>query len=63
MREILNEQLNKELTRKQFLQLTVAAMLALFGFNNLLNMLNRPKTVVHVHDKSGHGFGSSKFGV
>jgi hypothetical protein len=59
----IQELLQKELTRKQFLQLLVVMAVSLLGFSNLLNMLsgnNRPATP---DKKSSHGFGSSKFGA
>lgn len=61
MREQLFE---KELTRKQFLQVLGVVVASVLGFNNLLSMITRlSKTVDSSASKSSNGFGSSKFGV
>ena len=58
-----NRLLNKEMTRKEFLQYTVGALLVVFGFGNLLSLLtHRVKDKVSPGDDSRHGFGSRKFG-
>lgn len=69
MRENLREQLNTEITRKQFLQYTAGALLMVFGLNNLISLLTGNKVIEHQvlltppgandHD----GFGSRKFGT
>ena len=68
MRGSLREQLNTEITRKQFLQFMAAALLAVFGLNNLISLLTGSHDVQRVlvpgaSDNNRHGFGSSKFGV
>ncbi|TAH34093.1 hypothetical protein EYC59_03795 [Candidatus Saccharibacteria bacterium] len=62
MRETLHEQLGRELTRKQFLHLMTAALLAIFGLNNLISLLTGQKLFSN-QERGRHGFGSSKFGV
>jgi len=66
MRDNLREQLDKEITRKQFLQYMAAAMLAMFGLNNLVSLLtgNKPQRVVVQQPPNDHdGFGTRRFGV
>ncbi len=63
MRETLHEQLGRELTRKQFLQLLTAGLLAIFGLNNLISLLTGQKLFTRQETQDRHGFGSSKFGV
>lgn len=67
MRDNLREKLSAEITRKQFLEYLAAAVLALFGLNNLLSLLSgaKPGRTIVVHDGSGNnpdGFGTRKFG-
>jgi hypothetical protein len=65
MRDNLREQLNTEITRKQFLQYMGGALLMVLGFNNLLSLLSshkvgeHPTLIPYNHD----GFGPRKFGV
>jgi hypothetical protein len=68
MRENMREKLNTEITRKQFLQYLAAALLAVFGLNNLLSLLagNRDvqRILVPTTGPSNHdSFGTRKFGV
>jgi len=67
MREELREKLNTEITRKQFLEYLVGAVLLLFGFNNLLSLLTSGKSTryVMVPGPGGNadGFGTRRFGV
>jgi len=69
MREDLRDQLSKEITRKQFLQFSAAALLSVFGVGNIISLLTGSKrhhtTIVIGGDSKNnrHGFGSSKFGV
>lgn len=68
MRDTMRDKLNTEITRKQFLQYMAAALLAVFGLNNLLSLLSGRHDVHHIvtmTDAAGgsHGFGSSRFGV
>jgi len=55
--------LDKELTRKQFLQLMLGSGLTLFGFGNLLGLLKLMDTSKAKTADGGHGFGTRKFGV
>ncbi|HSX43167.1 MAG TPA: hypothetical protein VLF59_03715 [Candidatus Saccharimonadales bacterium] len=65
----MRDQLNTEITRKQFLQYLAAAALALFGLNNLLSLLTgNHRDVQRILVNSGNtdsqdGFGSRRFGV
>jgi hypothetical protein len=64
----LREKLNTEITRKQFLQYLGSALLIVFGFHNLLSLLNGNNEVVKrayvPQTATNHnGFGSRKFGV
>jgi len=52
--------LAQEITRKQFLQLSAGAIIAILGFGNLLSLLGGNK---HTTLPSHHGFGSRKFGI
>lgn len=66
----LREQLNTEITRKEFLQYTAGALLMVFGLHNLFNLLSGNK-IIEKHimlappsPADGHdGFGSRKFGT
>jgi hypothetical protein len=67
MRNDMREQLNTEITRKQFLQFMGTAVLMVFGLNNLISLLtgSHPTKHVYLHGaapSAGHGFGSSRFG-
>lgn len=60
----LQELLQKELTRKQFIQVVGVMVVSLLGFNNLINMLthlNRPADSKQTQARNG--FGSNKFGA
>ncbi|MCA9334601.1 hypothetical protein KC953_00485 [Candidatus Saccharibacteria bacterium] len=63
-KELASELFSKEMTRKEFMQFAGMAVLAMFGVNNFLKFIaqNTGKNS-HTADKSGRGFGSSKFGV
>ena len=70
MRDQLREQLNTEITRKQFLQYTAGALLMVFGFHNLLSLLSGNKMLekhifvsTPVPADGRDGFGSRKFGA
>jgi hypothetical protein len=67
MREYLREQLNKEMTRKQFLQAMAGLLLAVFGFHNLVNFLTSSTgshtTSQHPPATDPDGFGSRRFGA
>lgn len=68
MRELIREQLAKEMTRKQFLQYMAGVMLMVFGLENIINLLLRPRAGQATAagkiqmDNSEHGFGSRRFG-
>jgi len=68
MRENLREQLNTEITRKQFLQYMTGALLMVFGLNNLISLLTGSKSVQHTMllpptSDGPDGFGARKFGT
>jgi hypothetical protein len=69
MRDNMRDQLNTEITRKQFLQYLGGALLMVFGFHNLFSLLTGGRAEHHVWhqgapiDTTQHGFGSRKFGV
>ncbi|HSX06185.1 MAG TPA: hypothetical protein VLG92_00505 [Candidatus Saccharimonadia bacterium] len=66
MRDSLREKLNAEITRKQFLEYTAAAILTLFGLNNLLSLLSSNKPPRYLDTPGGNdpdGFGTRKFGM
>lgn len=69
MREGLREQLNTEITRKQFLQYMTGALLMVFGLNNLVSLLTGGKIIerqVMLSPPGGNdrdGFGSRRFGT
>lgn len=65
----LNEHLlQKEMTRKEFLQYTFGIFIAVLGFSNLISVLSglrdspdgQPKPLIN--NDGLHGFGSRKFG-
>jgi hypothetical protein len=67
MRGNIREQLNTELSRKQFVQYLSAALLAAFGVGNVLGLLLGSKQghttiVIGGNSNGSHGFGSSRFG-
>ena len=67
MSKALSQLLEKEVTRKEFLQFLAAAIIALFGLNNFISLLtsySRNATATQtIDDANRHGFGSSKFGA
>jgi hypothetical protein len=69
MREAMRDKLNTEITRKQFLQYAAAALLTVFGLNNLLSLLlghGRDTRTMYVPGGptlEQNGFGTRKFGV
>ncbi|MEJ0073272.1 MAG: hypothetical protein WDN27_04310 [Candidatus Saccharibacteria bacterium] len=65
--EKMREQLNTEITRKQFLQYMAGATLMVLGFNNLFSLLSGHRSIQHVmhHYDGGDleaSFGSRRFG-
>jgi hypothetical protein len=66
MRDYFRDQLNKEMTRKQFLQALAGLLLAVFGFHNLVNFLSSSQQPLHSSDHgkatNPDGFGSRNFG-
>jgi hypothetical protein len=70
MHDYIREQLQREMTRKEFLQILTGILLSVFGFHNLLALLSghaagstRPSSAVDsLLGDSRHGFGSRKFG-
>jgi hypothetical protein len=67
MRQTWSQLLEREMTRKQFLQLLLGGSVALLGFGNVLNLLSSPDLASNESTKAGtpqsNGFGTSKFGV
>jgi hypothetical protein len=66
MSKALSKLLEKEVTRKEFLQFLGAALITIFGLNNFIALLTQTTqtTTSHASDKNGqHGFGSSRFGA
>jgi len=66
MRDDLREKLNTEITRKQFLQYMTAAVLMIFGLNNLIALLTGSRPDQHLLPPSPgetDGFGSRRFGT
>jgi hypothetical protein len=61
------EILDKEISRKQFLQIIAGSGLTLFGFSNLLAyiraIVERQPAAAQASADAGHGFGTRKFGV
>jgi hypothetical protein len=70
MRDYLRDQMQREITRKEFLQILTGVMLSVFGFHNIIALLSGKSPVTqHIlgeptdGSKDGrHGFGSSRFG-
>lgn len=63
MKQSIQEQLQREMTRKQFLQLMAVAVFSILGINNLVNLLSRTaKSAAPANPSERHGFGASKFG-
>lgn len=68
MRDTMREKLNTEITRKQFLQFMAAALLTVFGLNNILALLSGNRDIQRVLvpgaiDTTNNSFGTRKFGV
>jgi hypothetical protein len=63
--DLRNQLLQREMTRKEFLQWVAGACAILLGFGNLLSLLTRysktEEKTVQATDR--HGFGSRKFGA
>ncbi|HSW80812.1 MAG TPA: hypothetical protein VLG40_00290 [Candidatus Saccharimonas sp.] len=68
MRGISKQLLERQMTRKEFLQLSGASLLVLFGLGNFMRFLNQYRQPAKAPTKivvksAAHGFGASKFGV
>lgn len=68
MSKTLDTLLQKEVTRKEFLQFAGVALISLLGFSNFLHLISKfahssHHTASTVESKGQHGFGSSRFGV
>jgi hypothetical protein len=67
MRDYLREQLQREITRKEFIQILGVLLLSIFGVHNFVNIIagNFPGTKGKRRGggPASHGFGSSRFGV
>lgn len=63
MNKQLNELVDKELSRKDFLKFIGGGVIVLLGMNNFISYLSRFKnTGTSEIVDSSHGFGSRKFG-
>ena len=64
MREHFREQLQKEMTRGQFLQVMAGLLLAVFGVHNLLAFFSSEQNAARSSDSSAldQSFGSRRFG-
>lgn len=64
LKKALQEQLlQKEMSRRQFLQFAGVAVISLFGLSNLLSLLTNLGDAKPKDKTERHGFGASKFGV
>lgn len=69
MSKTLDTLLQKEVTRKEFLQFAGVALISLLGFSNFVHLISKfahsshPTTATTVESKGHRGFGSSRFGV
>jgi hypothetical protein len=68
MSKTLDSILQKQVTRKEFLQFAGTALITLLGFSNFVHLLTRfahtgSQASVTTEQKSRSGFGSSRFGV
>ncbi|HSX05826.1 MAG TPA: hypothetical protein VLF69_05125 [Candidatus Saccharimonadales bacterium] len=64
----MRDQLNTEITRKQFLQYLAGAVLMVLGLENLISLLTGGKferRIVYVNQPGANadGFGTRRFGV
>lgn len=69
MQSSLREHLNKDITRKQFLQYMAGAVLMVFGLSGLFSLLSGGRTIERQiltgvpGGEGANGFGSRRFGV
>lgn len=68
MHDRIREQLEREVTRKEFLQVIAGLLLAVFGVHNLitffLNVSDPNKRITSLpNEEASRGFGSRKFGI
>ena len=66
MSKALSKLLEKEVTRKEFLQFMGAALITILGLNNFIALLTHAAQTSTSHapnDPNRHGFGSSRFGA
>jgi len=66
-KETQKKLLDKQMTRREFLQFAGASLLVLFGLGNIIALINHAKQTVEapkVADaKASTGFGSRRFGA
>ena len=58
--------LDREMTRKEFLQIVGGSLVVLFGVANFIKLIQqyaRPQSQKQANAEASHGFGSRKFGV
>lgn len=67
MKQTQKDILAKSMSRREFLQLVIAGILAVFGLHNLLGFLRTQANTTHrpgiLQEQTTAGFGRSKFGV
>lgn len=67
MKQTQKDLLAKSMSRREFLQLVIAGILAVFGLHNLLGFLRTQANTTHrpsiLQEQTTAGFGRSKFGV
>jgi len=59
MKQQVNELLQKEMTRQEFLTTLGFGLASLLGLSSVLKLLNGGLA----HNKSSHGYGSSNYGI
>jgi hypothetical protein len=64
MSKAIRQLLEKEVTRKEFLQFAGAALIAVLGLNNFIALLTHfgTSTTKSSSEPASHGFGASRFG-
>jgi len=66
-KDVQKKLLEKEMTRREFLQFAGGSLLVLFGLGNLMALLMHMKKTVEPtvaqNTDTRHGFGSRKFGA
>ena len=66
MKNTKNELFKQQMTRKEFIQFAVMAILSVLGLKNFISFLmeqTQSQSGTKISEKNSHGFGSSKFGA